>query len=158
MDSNEDFRFPSKLHPEIIDASDIPNHGLNFTLELARGYFGLFAIFIVPPKNILFPTVPYKCRQKSIFGLCKMVRICVKKRIKGEWCILFKCMEGDIQAKCCHSSDWERGWHCTLNSPDLEAALELGYRVPRCYSIYDWGASYTTTDIFKQMIQVPIYI
>lgn len=55
---------------------------------------------------------------------------------------------------CNHTSFYERGWHCTLNSVDLESALEAGYYVPRCYSIYDWGAFHTRDDLFKEMIQV----
>ena len=65
-----------------------------------------------------------------------------------------KCMEGDVQGECEHALESQRGWHCTLNSVDLEAALEDGYRVPRCYTVFDWDVTKTRTDLFTQMIKV----
>lgn len=64
-------RFPGRLHPKIIETSEIPNLGMNFSLETAKCYFGLFAVFLVPPDNLLFPIVPYRTREKTIFGLCR---------------------------------------------------------------------------------------
>lgn len=63
-------------------------------------------------------------------------------------------MESGSQERCPHKLDSERGFHATLNSVDLEQALEDGWRVPRCYEIYDWGVDNTTTTLFASMISV----
>lgn len=55
---------------------------------------------------------------------------------------------------CSHESYHDRGFHTTLNSIDLIGALEIGYLVPRCYQIYDWGKSETRHDLFQDMIKV----
>lgn len=68
------YRFPATLHPKIIPGTELPKLGENFTLDSAKQYFGIFSVFLVPPGDVLFPTVPYKTREKTVFGLCRMVR------------------------------------------------------------------------------------
>lgn len=146
--------FPGRTHPEILEENKIPNYGVNMTLEEAQNYFGLFALFIYPPRGLLFPVIPYRTRQKTIYGLCKTVVFSFDLLLKKAQISIFKCMELNNQASCQHDSYFERGFHCTLNSPDLEAALELGYKALRVYQIYDWKRSQTTNDLFKNMIAV----
>jgi hypothetical protein len=63
-------------------------------------------------------------------------------------------MERGSPVDCNHERDEERGWHCCLNSVDLEAALEDdGGRVARCYEILCWNPKLTRTDLFHGMIK-----
>lgn len=38
----------------------------------------------------------------------------------------------------CPHTDEQRGFVCTTSSPELELALDRGYRVTYLYSIYHW--------------------
>lgn len=55
---------------------------------------------------------------------------------------------------CDHFTDSERGWHTCLTSPDVEYALERGYKIPRVYQILDWGAKDKRDDLFKGVVKV----
>jgi len=44
----------------------------------------------------------------------------------------------ELGQQMCEHNDEDRGFVCTIASPELELALKRGYRVTRIYSIYHW--------------------
>ena len=128
-------RFPGRLHPRIICGDEIPLGGFNMSLKQVQEYFGLFSVFLLPPADCVFPTVPFRSHGRTLYGLCST------------------CMSRREQVYCHHNREAQRGWHATLNSPDLEQALKDGFRIIRCYEILDWGAAETTCDLFSGMIR-----
>jgi hypothetical protein len=130
--------FPANLHPTYIRRDELPRQGSNMTLAEAEEYFGILSVFLLPPKNCMFPTVPFRSganKGKTLYGLCRT------------------CMEAGEQRLCRHRKESERGWQATLNSPDLEQALKDGFKILQCYEVYDWGADKTTTTLFDDMIR-----
>ena len=79
------FRFPGTLHPRIVKEDDLPNRGIDFSLTSARQFFGVFAVFLLPPRKLLFPSIAYRTREKTVFGLCKTV--IEERESEREWCL-----------------------------------------------------------------------
>ena len=89
-------------------------------------FFGIAKAFIVPPKNLLHPVLPYRCKEgKLVFPLCA------------------KCSEENNQSPCV-CSDNQRGWIGTYCSGELEVALEMGYEIKKYFEILHWEESSTT--------------
>ncbi len=86
-------------------------------------FFGIAKVFVVPPKKLLHPVLPYRCKDgKLVFPLCS------------------KCSEENNQGEC-SCSDKVRGWVGTFCSGELQAALEMGYRVTKYFEILHWKHS-----------------
>lgn len=89
-------------------------------------FFGIAKVFVVPPKNLLHPVLPYRCKEgKLVFPLCA------------------KCSEENNQASC-HCPDTQRGWVGTFCSGEIEVALEMGYEITKYFEILHWPESSTT--------------
>lgn len=61
-------------------------------------------------------------------------------------------MEESQKEACTHEKDSERGWHCVLNSVDIEEGLRSGGRIVRVYEVWDWSRSQCRSDLFTTMI------
>ena len=64
------------------------------------------------------PVIPERVESTLMFALCIT---CAKKQNKN----------------CCHN-DKRRGWTATVTSIELREALRCGYRVTRCYRIWNF--------------------
>jgi hypothetical protein len=72
---------------------------------------GLCHVRVIPPKDLLYPFLPYKAKDgKSYAPLC---RTCTEAKRNGT----------------CHHSDLCRSWVQTYTTLDLNYAAELGYQV-----------------------------
>ena len=85
-------------------------------------YFGIIQCKVLPPKKLFHPVLPVKMNNKLLFGLC------------------FKCMQNSISGVCRHSDD-ERSISGTWCSPELQVAIEKGYRVLKIYEVYHFNTS-----------------
>ena len=110
-------------HPEIIDQPDIHD-------VIAGKYFGLVHCTVVPPKQLLHPVLPYRSGGKLTFPLCAT---CVQHHIDDDLHNkhIHQCQHGDAQRQL-------TGTWCT---PELDKALEKGYRLVHAYQIYHFKDS-----------------
>ena len=107
------YRFPI-LHPMI-------THGIDECSEIEiKTVFGLIKCKILPPKNLLFPVLPYRTA-KLTFPLC---RTCAEK----------------LEDHCEHDDD-ERVLYGTWTSVEVHKALEHGYKIIAVYEIYHYKNS-----------------
>jgi len=95
-------------------------------------FFGIAKVFIIPPKSLLHPVLPYRCQDgKLLFPLCA------------------KCGESNNQNEC-NCSDKDRGWVGTFCSNELEVAIEMGYNVKQFYEILHWEN--TSDNLFSKYV------
>jgi hypothetical protein len=73
---------------------------------------------VLPPRNILFPVLPYRT-DKLTFPLCRA------------------CADGQIRIRCLHS-DEERSLTGVWATPELGKALEQGYKVLEIFEVYHY--------------------
>ena len=85
-------------------------------------YFGLIKCRVLPPRNLLIPVLPYRSGGKLTFPLC---RLCVET----------------LQDAICHHVDSERCLTGTWCTPEILAALELGYEVVQTLEIWHFPQS-----------------
>ena len=101
-------------------------------------YFGLIKCTIEPPYELYHPVLPYRCHNKLIFPLCRT------------------CTETELQRglhhrnfTCPHTSE-ERALTGTWCSPELEEALQQGYKILKVHEI--WHFSKQSTTLFQDYI------
>uniref|UniRef100_A0A914QY49 DNA-directed DNA polymerase n=1 Tax=Panagrolaimus davidi TaxID=227884 RepID=A0A914QY49_9BILA len=109
------------------DLIDIPQNEQNvcWTKKEDNKFRGLIKCFVVPPKSLKLPVLPFKSTNGFlIFGLCR------------------KC-SSDYSKKCtkdpdydCQHSDEQRGFLITTTDMELNLALEKGYVVTKVFSAY----------------------
>ena len=75
MNLSRGLRYPKRLHPDIVDGAEVVGPGEELTLETARRYFGIFSVFLVPPTDLLFPSIPFRNGPRTLYGLCRKVRL-----------------------------------------------------------------------------------
>ena len=85
------------------------------------GYFGVIKCKVVPPYGLYHPVLPFRHAGKLTFPLCAA---CVETEMAKP--LLQR------SAKCAHSDD-ERALTGTWCSPQLQTAVELGYRIDYIY-------------------------
>ena len=93
-------------HPDII-TSDFQPIG---------SYFGIAKVKVLPPRGLYHPVLPFRANDKLLFPLCKT---CALSRISM-----------------CRHNDEERSMIGTWCTPELEVAMEKGYRVLKIYEVY----------------------
>ncbi|XP_019340259.2 uncharacterized protein LOC106737847 isoform X1 [Alligator mississippiensis] len=109
-------------HPEIIDNDFGP----------LSSYFGIAKVKLYPPRGLFFPVLPVKVNRTVMFPLC---RVCAETG----------------QQKCAHT-DEERALVGTWCTPELNKAVEKGYKVAKIYEV--WHFSKTTNALFSQYINL----
>ena len=82
--------------------------------------FGLIKCKILPPNNLYFPVLPYRCRGKLLFPLC------------------CSCAEANNLSKCEHSTD-ERCITGTWTTIEVNEAVKQGYQIIETYEIYHYS-------------------
>jgi len=86
-------------------------------------YFGLIKATILPPTDLIHPVLPVRCNGKLKFPLCYTCAV-----------------KADIHTVC-QCSESERMFIGTYCSPELEVALNMGYRVIQYHEILHWEES-----------------
>ncbi len=93
-------------------------------------FFGIAKVRVLPPRNLLHPVLPYRCNGgKLIFPLCAF------------------CGENNVQRLNCCCDEDKRSWTGTFCTPELEAALDVGYRILHWFEILHWPS--TSQNIFS---------
>uniref|UniRef100_A0AC35GBJ0 DNA-directed DNA polymerase n=1 Tax=Panagrolaimus sp. PS1159 TaxID=55785 RepID=A0AC35GBJ0_9BILA len=100
---------------------------------------GLIKVFIIPPRGLIIPVVPYKVGDFLLFPLC---RSC---------CYIHEKDESSRGIKTCNHTDDERGFVSTLTHMELNLALTKGYVVTKYYGAYNYKE--WSTDLFKPYVK-----
>lgn len=97
-------------HPRIITT--------NFDMSM-NSYFGIAHAKVLPPRQLYVGVLPYRCRGKLHFPLCK------------------SCCE-DIQQYSCDHTDEQRAITGVWCTPELQEALRSGYKLLKLYEVYQY--------------------
>ena len=93
--------------------------------------FGFVKCRVYPPKQLQFPILPARIHDRLEFVLCS------------------KCADEKSQNDCSHS-DEERALVGTFATPELEEALDNGYRIAEIIEILHWDQ--TSDNLFKPFV------
>ena len=123
------------LYPYIMFNRDYPL-GHHIKILNPKSYypkwFGLIQCKILPPNDLWLPVMPYKVKtdfaKKLVFGLCR------------------KCMKKHQTEPCEHSID-DRAITVFSASPEIELALQQGYKILKIYEVWHWKEK--SNDLFK---------
>lgn len=107
--TNKYARYPVG-HPEIIVKDFKP----------IEEYFGIAKVKMLPPKRLYHPVLPYLSNGKLKFPLCS------------------RCAANENQ-KSCTCSDEDRALVGTWYTPEIQKALEKGYRLIQIYQVYHYS-------------------
>ncbi|VDK59201.1 unnamed protein product [Anisakis simplex] len=112
-------------HPKVISGDSIEAN-LPWTSAGDCIYRGLIKCRVVPPSNLIEPVLPYRAKTGQLmFPLCAK---CTELSIKSA---------SDTIDSCTHS-DKERAWILTYCHPELQKALEKGYRVTHIFEVWQF--------------------
>ena len=101
-------------HPEVI------TENIEIASFLEHKYFGFVYAIVLPPRDLNLPVLPLKCRSKLMFGLC------------------YTCMQ---TGSCvCNHSERERWIDSIFCSPELELAVQYGYRIIKIHKILHYSS------------------
>lgn len=109
-------------HPEIITQPHVEEARHKIQTE---EFFGLVRCTMVPPPNLYHPVLPFRCKDKLTFPLC---RSCVRDHI-----------DLPLHSKpldACHHTPEERALTGTWCTPEIVKALEKGYTMTHVDQVY----------------------
>ena len=112
------------LYPSILKYERFPTGHPEIVLENFKPldeYFGLIKCKILPPTNLHIPVLPQK-GAKLVFSLCR------------------SCGEISQQAGCDHT-DEERALIGSWCTPEVQEAVDRGYRILKIYEVWDFKTS-----------------
>ncbi len=88
--------------------------------HLRLPYFGVMKVKILPPRRLLFPILPYRTCGKLMFPLCRL------------------CVDSQSQQRC-QCTDEERSMTQSWCTPEIEVALNCGYKILKVYEVLHWS-------------------
>ena len=103
-------------------------------------YFGLATIDIVPPAGLFHPVLPFRSGNKLTFPLCSA---CVK--IEQMKPMLLR------SSTCCHTIE-ERTLRGTWTTPEIQKAVQKGYKVVKIYEVWHFGPNQRREGLFAQYV------
>ena len=116
-------------HPEIITNPE--NQDLS-------SYFGIAKVTILPPFELYHPVLPYRCKGKLVFPLCKS---CVENQMQKPF--------AERSEICCHT-DEQRALTGTWCTPEIMKAIEMGYTVITVHEV--WHFAHKQTGLFSDYV------
>ena len=93
-------------------------------------YFGIMKATFVPPTNLIHPILPLKCNGKLKFLLC------------------YKC--ACLQQEICICSDEQRSFTHTYCTPEIEVAMNMGYKILQVHEVLHWQKSEVYDPVNKE--------
>ena len=113
-------------HPKV---TVIPYNGqdVNWTSATDNPYKGILKVLVVPPQDIKVPVLPIRLDndERLLFTLCKK---CATLYPEGARLHDYKCLHSEEQ----------RQFISTCTHIELNEALEVGYRVKKCYRVVEY--------------------
>jgi hypothetical protein len=83
---------------------------------------GLIKITVVPPRDLCYPVLPFRCNKKFLFCLC---RTCV--------------LEQNRRRQCQHFTDAERAISGTWVADEMRLAVTKGYKILNVHEVYEYN-------------------
>ena len=93
-------------------------------------YFGIMEATFVPPANLFHPILPLKCNGKLKFPLC------------------YKC--ACLEQEICICSDEQRSFTHTYCTPEIEVAMNMGYKILQVHEVLHWQKSEVYDPVNKE--------
>ena len=90
---------------------------LTENIDPLKKYFGIIKCKILPPRTLYIPVLPARINKKLVFPLCRT------------------CAEIKFMDRCCHN-DQERAITGTWCTPEVDKAVELGYKILKIYEVW----------------------
>ena len=103
-------------------------------------YFGLAKVTVLPPFGLYHPVLPYRQGGKLTFPLCKS---CVKEEMAKPM------LE---RSATCHHASSDRALTGTWCTPELEKAVELGYKIQTIHEVWHFPPRQMRVGLFKQYV------
>lgn len=113
-------------HPTIIREDQIQ-------LDHISQYFGLIKCVILPPRNLYHPVLPIHIDHKNMFVLC------------------YTCAKTCACPPCKHS-ETERALRGTWATPEIDVAIQLGYRLMKVYEV--WHFEHSSNHLFSGYVEL----
>lgn len=117
-----------------------PQIQVNPSDQSISNYFGIAKVDVLPPEELLHPVLPVKHNNKLLFPLCLQ---CVKDQEERPW---FE------RTNLCPHTDEERKITGTWCTPELEKAIEKGYRILRIHEVWHFPPSQRKTGLFEPYV------
>jgi hypothetical protein len=86
---------------------------------------GLIKCFILSPKRLYHPVLPYRCNNKLLFCLCKSCAI-----------------EQNTENECGHETVAERAFTDTWVIDEVRMAVQKGYEIIEIFEVYEYVTQY----------------
>ena len=105
-----------------------------------HSYFGIATVDILPPPGLYHPVLPVRAGGKLTFPLCA------------------KCVEQELQkpmlsrSHYCPHTDSERTLRGTWCTPELQKAIEKGYKIIKIHEVWNFQPQQCRTGLFKDYV------
>ena len=103
-------------------------------------YFGIALVDILAPANLFHPVLPVRSGNKLTFPLCAA---CVKQEQANPMLLR--------SDSCCHTPD-ERMLRGTWCTPEIEKAVEKGYRVVQIHEVWHFPPHQQQEGLFRDYV------
>ena len=103
-------------------------------------YFGLATIDIVPPAGLFHPVLPVRSGNKLTFPLCSA-------------CVKIEQMNPMLSrsSTCCHTIE-ERTLRGTWTTPEIQKAVQTGYKVVKIYEVWHFAPNQRREGLFGKYV------
>lgn len=118
-------------HPQII---------VNPSDQNISSYYGMAKVTVLAPEKLLHPVLPVKHNQKLLFPLCLK---CAKDQEERPW---FE------RTNLCPHNDAERTMAGVWCTPELEKAVEKGYKILRIHEVWHFPEDQRKTGLFAPYV------
>ena len=105
-----------------------------------KDYFGLATVDILPPAGLFHPVLPVRSGNKLTFPLC---RTCVKEEQMNPML--------SRSSTCCHTIE-ERTLRGTWTTPEIQKAVQKGYKVVKLYEVWHFAPNQRREGLFAQYV------
>ena len=118
-------------HPQII---------VNPESQNIQDYFGIALVDVIAPEKLLHPVLPVKLNGKLMFPLCLK---CVEEQLKRQWY---------ERTNLFRHSDEQRTMTGTWCTPELEKAVEKGYRILKIHEVWHFPVEQQKQGLFAPYV------
>ena len=103
-------------------------------------YFGIAKVDVLAPTHLFHPVLPMRLNDKLVFTSCKQ---CVEEQTETPW----------NERTCrCHHTDQERQFTGTWSTPELQKAVEKGYRILKIHEVWHFPSNQQRKGLFADYV------
>ena len=118
-------------HPQII---------VNPESQNIQDYFGIAKVDVLAPEKLLHPVLPVKLNGKLMFPQCVK---CVEDQLERPW---------HKRTSLCKYTEEERAMRGTWCTPELQKAVELGYRIIKIHEVWHFPEDQRKEGLFTPYV------